>query len=121
MRTLEVTLTTADGPRAAAFWCEALGYRLRYRRDRYHVLGPPDGADGPQVVVQAVEGYRAEPGAVHLDLRVDDPDDTVRRLVALGARVDEHVVDGDRAWTVLRDPDGNPFCVCPARPTAGSP
>ena len=121
MWSLEVTLTTADGPRAAAFWGEALGYRLRYRRDRYHVLGPPEGVDGPQAVVQEVPGYRPEPGAVHLDLRVDDPEDTVRRLVELGARVEGRVADEARAWTVLRDPDGNPFCVCPARPTADSP
>lgn len=114
MRTLEITITTADGQRAAAFWCEALGYRLLYRRDRYHVLGPADG-DGPQVVIQAVDGHRPSPGSVHLDLRVDRPAETVGRMEAHGAQVVEHVADGTREWTVMRDPDGNLFCVCPAR------
>jgi catechol 2,3-dioxygenase-like lactoylglutathione lyase family enzyme len=121
VRTTEITFTTADGPRAAAFWCAALDYRLLYRRDRYHVLGPAEGAHGPQVVIQAVDGHRPVSGSVHVDLRVDDPDGTVRLLLEHGARVEEHVGDEARAWTVMRDPDGNAFCVCPARPTAGSP
>lgn len=114
MRTLEITFTTADGAAAAAFWSEALDYRVRYRRDRYHVLGPADG-DGPQVVIQTVDDHRPAPGSVHIDLRVDRPEETVRRLAACGAQVVEHVADEARAWTVMRDPDGNLFCVCPAR------
>lgn len=114
MQTLEITFTTGDGLRAAAFWCEALEYQVRYRRDRYHVLGPATG-DGPQVVIQTVDGTRPRSGAVHIDLRVDQPDATVRRLVALGAEVDDHITDSGREWTVMRDPDGNQFCVCPAR------
>lgn len=114
MRTLEITFMTGDGPRAAAFWCDALGYRVLYHRDRYHVLGPSDG-HGPRVVVQTVAGHRPAPGSVHLDLRVDSPEETVSRLLTLGARVEEHVADEVRTWTVMRDPDGNLFCVCPAR------
>lgn len=114
MRTLEITFTTNDGPRTAAFWCDALDYRVLYHRDRYHVLGPADG-HGPRMVVQAVDGHRSSPGSVHLDLRVDRPEETVRRLRTLGARVEEHVAHEVRAWTVMRDPDGNLFCVCPAR------
>jgi hypothetical protein len=47
---------------------------------------------------------------LHLDLRPDDQDAEVARLVAHGARrVD--IGQGDRPWVVLADPEGNEFCV----------
>jgi predicted enzyme related to lactoylglutathione lyase len=47
---------------------------------------------------------------LHLDLRPDDQDAEVARVVALGAR---HVDVGQRdvTWVVLADPEGNEFCV----------
>jgi hypothetical protein len=47
---------------------------------------------------------------MHLDLRPDDRDGEVARLISLGAnRVD--VGQGDASWIVLADPEGNEFCV----------
>jgi hypothetical protein len=47
---------------------------------------------------------------LHLDLRPDDRDGEVARLMPLGAtRVD--VGQGDPSWIVLADPEGNEFCV----------
>lgn len=111
---LEVTISSADAPRSARFWGEALGYRILYHRAPYVVLGPGTGS-GPRVVVQQVDPPTPAPGAVHLDLRVDDPVHEVQRLVALGARVLEEVAEAGRRWTVLADPEGAVFCVCPAR------
>ena len=46
----------------------------------------------------------------HLDLASDDPDATVANALALGAtRADDVCVSED--FTVLRDPEGNEFCV----------
>ncbi|MBC3190408.1 VOC family protein [Pseudonocardia sp. C8] len=114
MDSLEITISAVDGERAVEFWCDALGYRVAYRRDRYHVLEPRGGA-GPRVVIQTVDAAAAVPGNVHLDLRVDHPEDTVARLVARGARVQGEVTEAGRTWTVLLDPEGNELCVCPAR------
>jgi Glyoxalase-like domain len=50
-----------------------------------------------------------------LDLRVTDYDSAVVRAKALGASPADDVYAGDR-WQVLRDPDGNEFCII--RPTA---
>jgi hypothetical protein len=47
---------------------------------------------------------------LHLDFRPDDQDLEVDRLLALGAsRVD--IGQGEQAWVVLADPEGNEFCV----------
>jgi hypothetical protein len=52
---------------------------------------------------------------LHLDLRPDDQEAEVERLVNMGARhVD--VGQGEAAgWVVLADPEGNEFCVLRAR------
>lgn len=110
---LEITLSTVEPERLAAFWAQALGYRVLYRRDPYIVLGPAEGA-GSRLVVQSVDSTMPV-GGLHLDLRVEHPERTVARLVEQGAQVRRRVVDAGREWTVMTDPDGNEFCVCPAR------
>lgn len=47
---------------------------------------------------------------VHFDLRATDYDTAVARAVRLGAQPAPDVYRGDR-WTVLRDPEGNEFCI----------
>jgi hypothetical protein len=51
---------------------------------------------------------------VHLDVFVDDLDAAVDRILGLGAVEVEQVKDGDSRWTVMRDVDGNEFCVVAA-------
>src|SRR6476469_2729689 len=50
---------------------------------------------------------------LHLDLEAHDPEAEVRRLVDRGAVVVEQHEEASlgMAWTVLRDPEGNDFCV----------
>jgi predicted enzyme related to lactoylglutathione lyase len=48
---------------------------------------------------------------VHLDFGTNDRLAEVDRLTGLGATVvEEHTVPG-LTWSVLRDPEGNEFCV----------
>jgi predicted enzyme related to lactoylglutathione lyase len=121
---LDVTIDAVDADAAAAFWSEALGYRLLYVRGPYTVLGPPEGDPRPRVVIQRVdpvgfvETADAAKTPVHLDLRVDDPRAEVERLRGLGAEVAweiDETAEGSIAWTVMTDPQGTHFCVCPAR------
>jgi predicted enzyme related to lactoylglutathione lyase len=64
------------------------------------------------VALQKVPEERAAAkNRVHIDFRADDRPAEVARLVGLGAtEVEEHTVPG-MTWTVLRDPEGNEFCV----------
>ena len=115
---IEVTIDAVDAERVAAFWQAALGYQRLYQRAPYIVLGPPAGDRRPRVLVQRVQALAPGKTPVHMDLRVDDPDVEVDRLVGLGATV-EWVIDETDAgfirWTTLADPQGTLFCVCPAR------
>jgi hypothetical protein len=47
---------------------------------------------------------------LHIDLRATDFESAVGAAVALGAERADDVYDGPR-WQVLRDPEGNEFCI----------
>jgi predicted enzyme related to lactoylglutathione lyase len=49
---------------------------------------------------------------MHLDLYSDDAAAQVERLTGLGATWVRDNTDPDDTYTVLRDPEGNAFCVC---------
>jgi hypothetical protein len=67
--------------------------------------------------------YLTDPTAgknrIHVDLAAQDPDAEIDRLVGLGASPADDLVDGKPwwregngiRWVVLRDPEGNEFCV----------
>jgi predicted enzyme related to lactoylglutathione lyase len=50
---------------------------------------------------------------VHLDLRTDDLESEVGRVLGLGAVVltDQPVSEDGWRWHILADPDGNEFCI----------
>lgn len=112
--TLELTIDALDVGKVADFWAAALGYAVLYHRPPYVVLGPTGGG-GLRLVVQHVGRRDEGKSPVHLDLRVHAPAREVERLAALGARVERVVEEAGKRWTVMTDPEGTPFCVCPAR------
>jgi hypothetical protein len=67
-------------------------------------LEPRDGS--PYLHLQRIDG----PPRVHVDVEATDPDGTVERAVAGGARL---VARHDR-WQTLTSPGGLPFCVLPS-------
>jgi predicted enzyme related to lactoylglutathione lyase len=82
------------------------------------VLQPAAGDPRPVVVIQHVDSVGPGKTPVHLDLRVDDVDAEVARLVALGATVEWTIDDtgiGGSRWTTMSDPQGTLFCVATAR------
>ena len=69
---------------------------------------PPDHFPG--LLFALVPEDKSAKNRLHLDLRPDDRDGEVARLISLGAeRVD--VGQGEPSWIVLADPEGNEFCV----------
>ncbi|MDP3969255.1 MAG: VOC family protein [Nocardioides sp.] len=114
-----------DPHRLAAFWAEALGYVPEPGYDDPDSASIVDPAGrGPLISwLQVTEGKTAK-SRVHIDIRVagDGPWDILERerlirakvpkLVALGATVVREEVYGNRlAHVVMRDPEGNEFCV----------
>jgi predicted enzyme related to lactoylglutathione lyase len=115
-----LTIDCVNPQALAKFWTEAAGYSVGDDWGVYVVLMPPAGS--LRLGLQRVDEPRVGKNRVHLDWHTADRAAEVRRLVDLGATVvDEHEVPG-LAWTVLRDPEGNEFCVgqVSGPPSAGS-
>lgn len=108
-----VVVNVTDMDRAVAFWTAALGYRTRDPAPgaEFTVLVDPDGRK-PSVSMQLADSIPAEPAPVHLDLYTTRQAEHVERLVRLGATLVEDWPYPDKPdFIVLRDPDGNEFCV----------
>ena len=102
-----VTIDCATPQKLAAFWSAALDVTDIQDHGEYVVIP----MDGGYLGLQRVPEGRAGKNRMHMDFRADDRAGEVARLVGLGAtEVEEHAVPG-LAWTVLRDPEGNEFCV----------
>ena len=99
--------------RAVDFWSAVLGYRPRESSwdPDFMMLEHPDGRRLP-VSLQRTDVPPREPVRLHLDLYTSDQARHVQRLVGLGAtRVDDWPYPDDADFVVLRDTEGNEFCV----------
>jgi predicted enzyme related to lactoylglutathione lyase len=53
------------------------------------------------------------PKQYHLDIEVDEIEPEHRRVVALGATLEQDSIGPDGyGWRVYTDPAGHPFCLC---------
>ena len=110
-----VVVNVQDMERAVSFWSDALGYRPREEEwdSEFMMLVDPAGRGLP-VSLQLAHAPPREPVRLHLDLYTDHQERHVQRLVALGAtRAEDWTYPDDADFVVLRDPDGNEFCVIP--------
>lgn len=104
----------------AAFWADILeGYTVRECDEvelaRLASLGLDPETDptvlidgsGPSICFQNVEGRRHDNNRVHFDIVVEDRAAEVQRLIDAGAEPVQHLP----TYTVMRDPEGNQFCL----------
>jgi hypothetical protein len=122
-----ITFSTAAPRELGPFWSEALGWpeqvppddflemlwnagldRAEY--DAYYAIKGPDESS-PRLLFQRREKSRPEHYPIHVDLLADEREAEIERLTGAGATVTETRTAGERIWTVMRDPDANPFCV----------
>lgn len=108
----------------AAFWAELLdGYAVREHEEddiarlialdlntETEITVMLDGP-GPSICFQNVEGRRPDNNRVHFDVEVADRATEAARLAEAGAAI-ERVLP---SYTVMRDPEGNQFCLVEAR------
>lgn len=122
----DITVDCVHPASIARFWAAALeGYEVApydaAELERLRSMGLDDPEDDPSVLVQGPEArprlwFQRVPepktvkNRVHLDLRADDITSEVARLVSLGAVV---VEERDDDFHVMRDPEGNEFCIEP--------
>jgi catechol 2,3-dioxygenase-like lactoylglutathione lyase family enzyme len=113
-----VVLNVQDMRRAVGFWTAALGYEPRESGwdDEFMMLVDPKGGGLP-VSLQRTDRRPAEPVRGHLDLYTTSRDDHVRRLRELGAsEPPTWPYPAERDFVVLRDTEGNEFCVIQHEP-----
>ena len=117
-----ITFDCADAARLAAFWSAAIGRPVDDgASEHFASIGiartegdgstGPTGDAGPTWLFCGVPEGKTAKNRMHVDLMADDRPAEVERLVGLGAT---HVTDVDEwghQWAVLRDPEGNEFCV----------
>ncbi|HVF53314.1 MAG TPA: VOC family protein [Actinomycetota bacterium] len=109
-RFTELIVDANDPGALARFWGEALGWRMG-ESDGFPFLIPPDPAI-PLILFLPVPEDKSVKNRLHIDVSPTDGtrDEEVERLLAIGAtRAD--IGQGDVDWVVLRDPEGNEFCV----------
>jgi hypothetical protein len=95
------------------WWCDALGWIVVAEDDDEIEIRPaPDRLPG--LLFGRAPDAKTTKNRLHLDLRPDDRDAEVERLVAMGA-TEVDIGQGDEAWVVLADPEGNEFCVLSSR------
>jgi predicted enzyme related to lactoylglutathione lyase len=105
----QIVIDAEDPARLARWWAEALGYVLVDEKpDEVEIRRTPDQMPG--LLFTAVPDAKSAKNRLHIDLRPDDQEAEVERLVDMGARpvdIGQH----DVTWVVLADPEGNEFCV----------
>jgi predicted enzyme related to lactoylglutathione lyase len=109
-----------DCERLARFWSAALGWRITVETDEEWAIEPPAGSPeadvAPDILFVRVPDEKTVKNRLHLDLRPVDQQAQVQRLVDLGAHRVDIGQPEDVSWVVMRDPEGNEFCVLAALP-----
>ena len=104
-----IVLDCGDLERAAAFWCEVLGYRRFGGPSGPYLSLYPTVEGGAELLLQRVPERKRAKNRVHLDLRTADLAAEVARVLAAGAELltSEPIVEDGWRWHILGDPDAN--------------
>lgn len=101
-----LSVDAADPVSQARWWSELVGGEVSVDEEGEATLR---GGPIPLLFLQ-VHDPKSGKNRLHLDLRVGDYDAAVEAAIALGATPADDVYVGDD-WRVLRDPEGNEFCI----------
>jgi predicted enzyme related to lactoylglutathione lyase len=109
----QVVVDAADPVELGRWWAAALEWVVvNDDPEEFEIRPTPDQMPG--LLFARVPEPKTIKNRLHLDFRPDDRDAAVDRLLELGAaRAD--IGQGEQSWVVLRDPEGNEFCVLSSR------
>ncbi|MDR6989375.1 hypothetical protein J2Y66_003890 [Paenarthrobacter nitroguajacolicus] len=109
-RIASIMVNALDAAQLSAFWSELLDTPVSAEHEGFIWLRPSEPG-APQLAFQQVavptEGRRR----LHLDLHDADPAALRRKAELLGAAFVEGYDVADFHWDVMRDPEGNEFCI----------
>jgi catechol 2,3-dioxygenase-like lactoylglutathione lyase family enzyme len=116
LRIGSTVVNVADLEAMTDFWTVALDLTPNHRDagDDFRVLR----GERVNLSLQVADSPVTARDQMHLDLYTDDEEAEADRLQALGAVRVRKCDDPEDTFVVMRDPEGNEFCVCR---TASSP
>ena len=86
--------------------------------EEFDIRPEPDRLPG--ILFEPVTDEKRGKNRLHFDLRPDDQDAEVARLIELGATPAD-IGQGEQTWIVLADPEGNEFCVLSSKKRISGP
>jgi hypothetical protein len=111
-RLVSLCLDANDPIRLARFWAYALGWTVAIKGDEVG-LEPTDGTRF-NILFEPSTEPKAGQNRIHLDLTttsIDDQQQTVTKLIEIGAQDIDIGQSPDEDHVVLADPEGNEFCI----------
>jgi predicted enzyme related to lactoylglutathione lyase len=109
-----LVIDTTDPQQLTPFWCGLLGVHVEESIGDGQFIVLSKTADGLTVGFQQVPEAKSGKNRLHLDLVVDDLDDSTAEIEGLGGRWlepgDTHELEGFR-WRCMADPQGNEFDI----------
>jgi hypothetical protein len=106
-----VVVDCSDPPALARWWGRLLGGAVSVDSDGDASL---QTGGGPVIDFLKVPEAKSVKNRVHIDLRTTDVATATEQALALGASRADDVYAGG-SWQVLRDPEGNEFCLLAPR------
>jgi catechol 2,3-dioxygenase-like lactoylglutathione lyase family enzyme len=113
-----VNLDSGDPRELTEFYAKVLGWKVVMAEDDYGMITSDTGTS---IGFGRIDNYTRpewpDPDGkkrYHLDLNVDDVKEAETQLAEWGAEVAGWQPNRER-WTVMLDPQGQPFCIVPAK------
>ena len=104
-----ISINATDSEKSAKFWSTVTGRELGDVSPPYIDLPSTNNEDGVTISIQQVPDQ--ESLGMHIDIVVDDIDEAIQQITALGGGLVEEKIEGNWRWVVMQDPDGNRFCL----------
>jgi hypothetical protein len=114
----QVVVDATDPVALGQWWADVLGWVvLNDSADEFEIRPSIDKVPG--LIFVPVREAKEIKNRLHLDFRPDDQQAEVERFLRAGAQRAD-IGQGSVSWVVLRDPEGNEFCVLSARMHTGT-
>ena len=109
-RLYTIVVDSREPRRLADFWAAVLDFRILYEAQDEVVVARDDDTY-PGLIFVRVPDQKVVKNRLHIDLNPDDRDREVARLERFGATRADVGQGPEVTWVVMRDPEGNEFCV----------
>jgi len=113
LRLQHITFSCDEPARVAEFWGKLLDYETAAAGDSW-LASDPRG-EGTRLLFNRMPKSPTIELPIHVDVNVPDREAELARVLELGGRLVEtkshSVGDLQETWTVMRDPEGNGFCI----------